>query len=49
MQPHPHLHEDLRAAAKALLDELNRNAASGLITRQALVLMGRLQQLLGER
>lgn len=27
-------------AVRALLDELNRNSASGLITREALILMG---------
>lgn len=32
--------------ARALLDELNANAAAGLITREALILMGRLQRAL---
>lgn len=32
--------------ARALLDELNAHAASGLITRQALILMGQLQRAL---
>jgi len=37
---------DLMRASRALLDELNAHAAAGLITRQALILMNRLQQVL---
>lgn len=39
---------ELLKAMRALLAELNRTAASGLITHQALVLMNRVQQLMPE-
>jgi len=36
--------EDLRQASRALVDEINRHAASGLMTRRCLVLCSQLEQ-----